>query len=287
MENNENPVFGRKIFFLYPSFVMEHFLIENLKRNEYEVYILNDYRKAKAVLAANKDAMLFINIDSELSYSQWFNYARSFEGFPDLDSIYVGVVTEKAGWEDKAKFEQNVNLKAGFTIIEGKTEKTLKDFIDLLELHGAKGRRKYIRLDTRNERDVTGYLSAAGRLYAFDVRDISSAGFAITYKKEIVNLFQKNTLIRNLSLSVGRKSMVCSCIVFNTQVNPDGSAISVLMLTNENLDSSKTYIRNYIYEKFYAKMNMLVNAVDKDNASYSEPNEYNKLKVEPRPSDDD
>ena len=78
MENKENPIFGRKIFFLNPSFVMEHFVLEHLKKNEYEVYLLNDIRKVKAVLCANPNSMLFINIDSEMSYSRWFNFVTSF-----------------------------------------------------------------------------------------------------------------------------------------------------------------------------------------------------------------
>ena len=287
MENKENPIFGRKIFFLNPSFVMEHFVLEHLKKNEYEVYLLNDIRKVKAVLCANPNSMLFINIDSEMSYSHWFNFVTSFSGLQELESIHIGLVSEKAGWEDREKFSANLDLKAGFIHIERKDDKLLNQFVDILEEHGAKGRRKYLRLDTRLQKDVSGYMSAAGRLYTFDVRDISSAGFAITYKKEIINLFQKNTLVRNLSLSVGRKSMVCSCIVFNTQLNPDGTAMSVLMLTNENPESSRNYIRNYIFEKYNAKMSVLINDADKDTASYSDPDTFSKLKVEARRNEED
>ena len=287
MENKENPIFGRKIFFLNPSFVMEHFVLEHLKKNEYEVYLLNDIRKVKAVLCANPNSMLFINIDSEMSYSRWFNFVTSFSGLQELESIHIGLVSEKAGWEDREKFSANLDLKAGFIHIERKDDKLLNQFVDILEEHGAKGRRKYLRLDTRLQKDVSGYMSAAGRLYTFDVRDISSAGFAITYKKEIINLFQKNTLVRNLSLSVGRKSMVCSCIVFNTQLNTDGTAMSVLMLTNENPESSRNYIRNYIFEKYNAKMSVLINDADKDTASYSDPDTFSKLKVEARRNEED
>jgi hypothetical protein len=104
-------------------------------------------------------------------------------------------------------------------------------------------------------------------------------GFAITYKQELMNLFQKNTLIRNLCLSAGRKSMVCSCIVFNTQVNPDGTAMSVLMLTNENPESTKNYIRDYIFQKFDAKMNALIENVEKDDTRYNTSDEYSQLQA--------
>ncbi len=278
MESRENPLFGRKIFFVNPTFNIEKYLIDYLRKNEYEVYILKDYRKAKKILSVYPDSMCFIDIDAELSYSEWYNYMKSFSVIPELQGIYLGIVTQSASWEDKDKFLMNIRLPGGFTQIV-KKEKTLENFAAILDLNGAKGRRKYLRLDTRTERDVSGYLTSQGKLYAINIKDISSVGFAIIYKQELMPLFQKNTLIRNLCLSAGRKSMVCSCIVFDTQVNPDGSAMSVLMLTNENPDSTKIYIRNYIFQKFDAKMNTLIENVEKDDTRYNQTDEYSQLKA--------
>ncbi len=233
MESRENPLFGRKIFFVSPSYIMEKYLIEKLRQNEYEAYILKDIKKVKNVLAKYPDSMCFINIDEEFSYSAWFNFMKSFQDSSAISGIYLGIITDSATWEDKDKFIMNIKLPGGFNQFD-KTEKFLTNFIKILDLNGAKGRRKYLRFDTRGAGDVSGYMTSQGKLYTINVKDISSVGFAITYKQEIMNLFQKNTLIRNLCISVGRKSMVCSCIVFNTQPNPDGTAMSVLMLTNEN-----------------------------------------------------
>ena len=278
MESRENPLFGRKIFFVNPSFNIEKYLVDYLRKNEFEVYILKDYRKAKKILSVYPDSMCFIDIDEQLSYSEWFNYMKSFSVIPELQGIYLGIVSQTAGWEDKDKFLMNIRLPGGFTVIV-KKEKTLENFAAILDLNGAKGRRKYLRLDTRTERDVSGYLTTQGKLYTINIKDISSVGFAITYKQELMPLFQKNTHIRNLCLSAGRKSMVCSCIVFNTQVNPDGTAMSVLMLTNENPDSTKTYIRDYIFQKFDAKMNTLIENVEKDDTRYNQTDEYSQLKA--------
>ena len=278
MESRENPLFGRKIFFVNPTFNIEKYLIEYLRKNEYEVYTLKDYRKAKRVLSVYPESMCFIDIDEGLSYSEWFNYMKSFSTIPELQGIYLGIVTQNAGWEDKDKFLMNIRLPCGFTNID-KKDGILEHFTKILDLNGAKGRRKYLRLDTRTERDVSGYLTVAGKLYTINIKDISSVGFAINYKQELVSLFQKNTLIRNLCLSAGRKSMVCSCIVFNTQMNPDGTAMSVLMLTNENPESTKNYIRDYIFQKFDAKMNALVENVEKDDTKYNYSDEYSQLQA--------
>ena len=276
MESRENPLFGRKIFFVNPTFNIEKYLIDYLRKNEYEVYILKEYKKAKRVLSVYPDSMCFIDIDEQLSYSEWYNYMKSFSLIPELQGIYLGIVTQNATWEDKDKFLMNVRLPCGFTLIS-KQEKILEHFAAILDLNGAKGRRKYLRLDTRNEKDVSGYMTSEGKLYTINIKDISSVGFAITYKQELMSMFQKNTLIRNLCLSAGRKSMVCSCIVFNTQVNPDGTAMSVLMLTNENPESTKTYIRDYIFQKFDEKMNTLIANVEKDDTRYNQSDEYSQL----------
>ena len=280
MESRENPLFGRKIFFVNPTFNIEKYLVDYLRKNEYEVYILKDYRKAKKILSVYPDSMCFIDIDAELSYSEWFNYMKSFSVIPELQGIYLGIVTQDAGWEDKDKFMMNIRLPGGFTVISNnKREKLIEHFAAILDLNGAKGRRKYLRLDTRSERDVSGYMTYQGKLFTLNIKDISSVGFAITYKQDIVYLFQKNTLVRNLCLSVGRKSMVCSCIVFNTQTNPDGTAMSVMMLTNENPEETKNYIRDYIFQKFDSKINTLLENVEKDDTRYNLTDEYSQLKA--------
>lgn len=276
MESRENPIFGRKIFFINPAMMIENYLVEYLRSQEYEVYIIRDYRKAKNLLSAHTDSMCFIDIDADLSYGQWFSYMRSFSFTNALSTIYLGIVTEKAGLEEKDKFLMNIRLPGGFNVITRKPE-VLKSFSAILDLNGAKGRRKYIRLDTRGLNDVRGYMTSDNRLFTVDVKDLSSSGFAVTFKAEIASLFQKNTLIRNICISAGRKSMVCSCVVFNTLVNQDGSAMSVLMLTNENPESTRAYIRNFIFEKLDEKMNEVIKNTDNDVDSYSDTDEYDNL----------
>ena len=53
--------------------------------------------------------------------------------------------------------------------------------------------------------------------------------------------------------------------------------MSVLMLTNENPESTKTYIRDYIFSKYDRAMSSVINDVDKDSTSYSLPDEYSKI----------
>ena len=74
----ENPIYGRKIFFCNPSLFIEHFIVESLRKDDYEVYVLNDYSLAKPLLMLYPDSMCYFDIDSELSFSTWFNFLKSF-----------------------------------------------------------------------------------------------------------------------------------------------------------------------------------------------------------------
>ena len=174
MESKENPLFGRKIFLISQNILIENYLYSYLRKNEYEVYILHDYRKAKNILSQYPDSMCFVDIDHEMSYSEWYNYMKSFSVTPALSGIYFGILTQSAGGEDKDKFLMNVRLPGGFNYIE-KKEKFLQNFSAILNLNGAKGRRKYLRLDTREEKDVSGYMTFQGKLYTINIKDKSIA----------------------------------------------------------------------------------------------------------------
>lgn len=79
MAINENPVFGRKIFFLNPPYAIKTTVVEKLRAQEYEAFNIENYRIAKDLLRMNQDAICFIDIDSELSPKEWFNFVKSFE----------------------------------------------------------------------------------------------------------------------------------------------------------------------------------------------------------------
>ncbi|MCR5189143.1 MAG: hypothetical protein K6C97_09425 [Treponema sp.] len=275
----ENPIFGRKIFFCNPSLFVENTIVEALRQNDFEVYIINNYNYAKTLLMQFPDAMCYFDIDTELSFSGWFNFIKSFSD-KSLNTIYLGIISETAKKEDMEKFLMNLKLPGGFINISTRTEKLIKQFIEILELNGAKGRRKYIRLDTTNSDDVKGYVSYSNKLYDLKIKDISVAGFACTYKEELSSIFVKNLHLKNVCISLGRKSIVLASIIFNTFSNKDGTATSVMMFTNENDQSILNDIRNYITSNYLSKVDELVRIITPDYTDYESENVYNDLKTD-------
>ncbi|MCR4580635.1 MAG: hypothetical protein K5681_09850 [Treponema sp.] len=267
------------MFFCNPSLFIENFIVEALRENEFEVYVIHDYTYVKSLLTNYPDSMCYFDIDSEMSFPEWFNFIKSFSK-SNLKSIYIGVISETAKIEDTEKFLMNLSLPGGFIQIDKKTEKLIKQFADILELNGAKGRRKYLRLDTSTMDDARGYLSVQDKLFAFTVKDISVAGFACSYKADLINLFQKNLHLNNVCINIGRKSIVCACIIFNTFANPNGTATSVMMFTNENKPDMIREIRGFIIENYVKKVDEVCKNLSKDYENYSEPNIYYELKTD-------
>ena len=102
MESRENPLFGRKVFFVNPSFLIENYVFDFLRKNEYEVYMLQDYKKAKSILAAYPDSICFIDIDAELSYSEWYNYMKSFASIEEIKAAGVERLMEVPSMDRKS-----------------------------------------------------------------------------------------------------------------------------------------------------------------------------------------
>ena len=89
----ENPIVGRKVFFINPPLYVENYLHLELKQHEYEVYIISDFRYTKTALRHFPDALCFIFIDDEMSYDEWFNFIQSFQNEPVLKTIFVGLMS--------------------------------------------------------------------------------------------------------------------------------------------------------------------------------------------------
>ena len=85
-------VHGKKIFFLYPPPVLSE-VAEALTINEFEVYLVNDHKKLRRLIAANGEAILYINIDKTPEGTHWESYIRDIRSDSNCKDVGVGVMT--------------------------------------------------------------------------------------------------------------------------------------------------------------------------------------------------
>jgi len=273
MEHREDPMFGRKVFFLNPPLSVENYVVDSLKEREYEVYVIREYQCAKAILRKNINAICFIFIDDVLPINEWFNFIKSFEYDESLKSIFLGVISLKIKPTMQQKFLMNLKLPGGCVLLDSKVEDIFGTLEGILQINGAKGIRKYVRLDCDSERfehlKMEGYLNNNGMLFSFNVLNISSAGLCCATPAHLSYLFPKLKIISDVSITVGKRSVVCHALVYDLKIVKD-KCISVLLFTNETSKAVKNHIRNFIYDQLEDAMKIEIAGVIKDLDSYSD-----------------
>lgn len=267
MEFRENPAFGRRIFFINPPFSVEKRIIEWLKALEYEVYIIRDYTGAKNVLRNHENAICFINIDQQLSLKGWYNFIKSFETDPTLQTVFLGIVSTHATEAQVSKFLMNLKLPGGYVSLHEEPEALLKKFVGILDINGAKGSRKYVLLDCNGVYTVNGYIAHGTKLYDMHIEEISSVGISCSFDPSISFVFQKNTILQNVSLSLGRFSVITQCVVYEAKTLKDKN-IALLLFVKETPKEIKNSIRGYIFDILSKRMNDFISRSAADPVNY-------------------
>jgi len=268
MEYRENPMFGRRVFFLNPPLSIENSVLPVLKDQDYEVYVIREYASAKPVLKHHENAICFIFIDDELSLDAWFNFIKSFETDPELKSIFLGALSIKAKQKDQERFMMNLKLPGGFVMLEKNMEKTTETLEGILRINGAKGVRKCIRLELNDNNDVNGYFTNGSMLYSFRLVDISAIGFAAVVPAKMANIFQKGRVIPNVSITMKRYSFVCTIVVYNAKVTGD-SCLVVMMLSPDTSVHVKKKIHDFIYEVLELRHRIFLENIVADMTDYN------------------
>jgi len=287
MEYRENPMFGRRVFFLNPPLSVENIVIPSLRDEDYEVYIIREYNCAKPVLRSNENAICFIFIDDELSMDAWYNFIKSFEDDESLKTIFLGVLSIKAKAKEQEKFLMDLKLPGGFVMLEKRMEKITETLEGILKINGAKGVRKCIRLDLKDNNDVNGYFTNQSTLYSLKLVDISALGFAALVPARMSNLFQKGLVIPNISITMKRYSFVCSIVVYNSKIVNDNCLV-VMMMVPETSYVIKRKIHDFIYATLDERHKQFMSNIVKDFTDYNiRPKKEESDTAELEPIDED
>lgn len=280
MEYRENPKFGRKIFFLNPPLLVENYMKDNLTDDEFEVYAISDYQLAKAALRHYENAICFIYIDDDLSIDGWYNFIKSFEIEEGLQSIFLGVMSYKAKPKDKERFLMNLKLPGGFIDLNQKPADLYAQVSGILTINGAKGIRKVIRLDLLDN-NVLGYFSHNNALISFTLKDISTLGFAARAPLNIVDHFVNGRRIDNVSLTMGRYSVMCSIVIYNKKI--ENGACTVVAIYDDKLPKEDyKKIHDFIYATLAERNAEFMKNLTRDYANY----ETMKFGGDPEPAKD-
>lgn len=268
MGYRENPIFGRKVFFLNPPLSIENNVVDNLKLLEYEVYIIREYNLAKPVLRNYGNSICFIYIDDEMPLESWFNFIKSFENDETLNKVFLGVLSYKTKPKEQEYFLMNLKLPGGFVRLDKKVEEISKQLEGILEINGAKGVRKVIRLDLKDSKDVNGYFNYGTILYSFRLVDISVMGFATITSAKMGQIFKKGSFIKNISITMGRYSFYCTVQIFESRIVGDNCTV-VALFTDTTSPEIKKKIHDFIYLTLEKRNKIFMESLARDFTDYS------------------
>jgi hypothetical protein len=140
----QSGAFGKKVFFLYPPPVILE-VIEELARQEFEVYTTNDHIRLANALPRFPDSILFINLDAGLEEPAWASFVAKLRASAETASVGVGVLSLNDNTAVKQKYLMELQVPCGFVILKIGAAKTAEILAKTLDANEARGRRKHVR----------------------------------------------------------------------------------------------------------------------------------------------
>ena len=271
MNLHEYGAFGRKIYFIHPSFLVRRNLIPQLCNMEYEIYIIPDYKKAKDILRKNPDSICYINMDVDLRPEGWINFVQSFEKDDVLSTIYIGVTSERTSKTAREDFATQCTLPAGFIQTTSATPDATKIVAHILEMVNAKGQRKYVRASCTTDKNATVTCDAGGKYLTFRLQNISSVGLACLVPDSDAENFQEKSILRNTPLTLGKTQLLCSAVIYAIKRDVQ-YATMILLFMKGTTNDLKNIIRQYIFDLHQNILDTQLAELAEDPVNYNHPN---------------
>jgi len=255
MENNASPteITGKKIFFLFPTVVVENKIIPELIQQEYEVYVAKNKDTIRRVLRDNKNSIVFVDINERLKENEWETWIIAVKNAPDTNTTSIGIVSANDDEKLQEKY-LSANIKVcGYVVLKFDLDKTIRPIIDILRSLDAKGRRKFIRATIIKESNVTLNLSYNGSFVNGKIKDISAVGFSCTLEDNPD--ISKNTLFKDIQIKLQSTIIKAEAIVFGTRT--EGLENVYVLLFTQRIDPDvRAKIHKYIQHNLQTKMDI-------------------------------
>jgi hypothetical protein len=251
MDSNED-ILGRKLFFLYPSALIQNQIVAELIQQEFEVYIVKDQFKLRRVLKKFPNSIVFANIYDGMTENEWESWIRAVMKDPETKAVDIGIIC--SGEDENLKRKYQVQVQCGYTVLKSDLSLALRQLLEILKTVQAKGRRRYIRAATENETNTTVNFPLNGTFVNGIIKDISAVGFSCAFTED--PQFTRNSLFQDIQIKLQSMIIKAEGIVFGSRVEGSGK-IYVVLFTQRIDPEVRTRIRKYIQGNLQSKMDAL------------------------------
>ena len=250
----ESGVLGKKIFFLYPPPVLTE-VVDELARQEFEVYFSRDHEKLRRAIASFPDAILFVNLDDGLDEAGWLSFVQAVRA--EAPAVGVGIITLNDDPELREHYLMNVEVQCGFVVLKIGAAKTAEIIAKTLEANEARGRRKFVRAlcPPGSGQCAVDY---EGTTLRAELTDLSSAGMAI--RLEDGTSLKVGSVLRIMSLTIKGQRLPVSGVVVAKRGGEDGSeSVHVVMFDPNSLDDARrTKLKTLVFRLNQAAMESIL-----------------------------
>ena len=272
VDKNPPPPFGRKVFFVNPSFKVQSKIVAALRENEYEVYVIRRWRDVKNYMTKNPDSICLISVDGQMSVQAWMAMCKNFAKDKILSTIICGFLTENA-LKSAARLAYSGKLAAGYNSTAGDEEHVFRTLKGILDVHGAKGRRQYVRCSCFRENAFV-YLTVADAggnpsMFQMKIVDISTATVAVEVPDVFKGKFRQNLWIQNAVIVLNGRQVDTALQVFLIKQTPKGNEIAILSYYSAMPKESKTCIRHFVFDTLQKEMERSINGMPEDRTDYN------------------
>jgi hypothetical protein len=241
---------GKKIFFLYPSAVIQNTIIKELIQQEYEVYAVKNHTALLQYLKRDPGVVVFINISEGPGKAQWEEWVRSVLGPRGSSPVRIGILTNANDEDLRDKYITDIGVQCGFTVIKSDVAAALQQIQESLRVEEAKGRRKYLRAGKEIGASINlpfdnGFING-------QVRDISTVGLSCVLDQN--PSLAKNTLFQNIQLKIQGRILKVEGIIYGSRDEEDGSHCYVVLFTQRVDSDTRARIREGIQQYLQARM---------------------------------
>jgi PilZ domain. len=229
----ESGLLGKKVFFLYPPPVLSE-IVEDLARQEFEVYLTREHDKLRRYLDKSPDSIVFINLDDGLEEAGWLSYVESLR--KSAPSVGVGIVTLNDNAELREHYLMNLQVQCGFVILKIGAAKTGEILAKTLEANEARGRRKFVRAACAPGVGQCAF-DFEGATIRAELTDLSSAGMAIHLEGGLS--LKVGTVLRDIAVTIKGGRLSLSGVVVAKRSDDGAVPAHVVMFDPASLDEAR------------------------------------------------
>jgi hypothetical protein len=249
-DGNNTEILGKKIFFIHPSALTQNEIVSELAQQEYEVYVIRDDGITAEILRRYPSSIVFASVDEVLQPKDWETLIRGMAG-GETKNVTVGVIVNTDTDNAKRFYLNTLKVSGGYVPLKPDTGKAIKNILEILKSVDAKGRRKYVRADTRDDPMASINISLNGGYVNGTIWDISVVGLSCVFQTDPE--LEKNSLFSDIQIKLQSSILKVEGIVFGSRM--DGAEkVYVFVFTQKTDPVVRTKIRTYIQKNLQSKM---------------------------------